>query len=377
MKYPSLADLPDIRDKYVLVRLDFNVPVQKGAIVDDYRIKKSLPTINYLRERGAKVVIISHMEEEPHSLKPVYEYLKALLPITFCQDCIEEGTGYREKLKAGEVLLCENLRLYGGEKKNDEGFSRKLAAMGDFFVNDAFSVSHRKHASIVGIPKFLPSFIGLQFEDEIANLSTCFSPEHPFIFILGGAKFDTKLPLIQKFLSLADVLFVGGALATDIYKAQGIEIGKSLVSDASIDLTSYINNPKLVVAGTVIVDSPEGRKTVSLKDMMPDYYIGDDAPESLDPIREKIISAKHILWNGPLGNYENGFKEGTFELARIIAEATKNGAKSILGGGDTLAAISELGLDSSFTFVSTGGGAMLDYLANGSLPGLDVLKARK
>lgn len=364
MKYPTLNDLPDVNGKPVLVRLDFNVPVQDGRVVDDYRIKKSLPTINFLRDKGAKVIIISHIEGGTDSLKPVYDYLKKDLPITFCEDCVESG------IPEGDIILCENIRLYDGEKKNDKEFAKKLACLGTVFVNDAFSVSHRKHASVVGIPQFLPSYLGLQFEEEITKLSQVFNPPHPFVFILGGAKFDTKLPLVQKFLSIADTIFIGGALANDFYKAQGHEVGKSLVSEGTLDLKPFLNNPKIVLPPDVIVATGDKTTTKKPDQVLKTDIIFDAGDESVELLKKHLLKAKCVLWNGPLGNYEKGFKEPTLELARLIAATD---SLSIVGGGDTLAAIAEMGLDEKFSFISTGGGAMLDFLANETLPGLDVL----
>jgi phosphoglycerate kinase len=376
MNYPKLQDLTDISGKRVLVRLDFNVPVQDGKVVDDYRIKKSLPTLQYLQEQKAKIIIISHIEGGTDSLKPVFDYLVETmkLPVTFCQDCLEEGDKYTASLAPGEMLLCENLRLYDGEKRNDSDFAEKLSKLGDVFVNDAFSVSHRKHASVVGMTKFLKGYLGLQFQEEINGLSSCFSPKHPFLFVLGGAKFDTKLPLVEKFGELADTLFVGGALSNDLYKLKGWGVGKSLVADTAIDFSKIKDNSRVMIPVDVVVDGGTGVRNAAENDVHDDEIIVDAGTETLKQLQEKIGQAEQILWNGPLGNYEKGFKQPTLELARMIAEATKRGATTILGGGDTLAAIAELGLDSSFTFVSTGGGAMLDYLAFETLPGLDALK---
>jgi phosphoglycerate kinase len=374
MNYKTLEQLSaeELKNKRVLLRLDFNVPIKDGKVVDDFRIIKSLPTIQFLKGAGAIVIIIAHIEEEPDTLKPVYEVLKThIAGLRFCEDCIESGKDTVTHLQSGEVLLCENLRLYDGEKRNDKDFSEKLASLGDIYVNDAFSVSHRKHASIVGIPKFLPGYIGLQFEEEIKNLSQCFKPAHPFVFVLGGAKFDTKLPLIQKFLPLADTIFIGGALANDFYKVKGLEVGISRVSETPIDLSELITNSKIILPEDVVVESSRGRETKNVSDVKPDEKILDAGEKTLADLAGKIEEAQCVLWNGPLGNYENGFKEPTLELARMIAQSN---ALSIVGGGDTLAAIIELGNQEKFGFISTGGGAMLDFLANETLPGLDALR---
>lgn len=411
-KYKTLADLGDCRGKKVILRLDLNAPVQNGKVVDDFRIKCSLPTIDFLRSQGTRIIILSHIEGGSDTLRPIFEYFKSAYPeksypISFCEDCLEKGTSVTENMKDGDIIMFENLRLYDGEKKNDQDFAKKLAAFGEVYVNDAFSVSHRAHASIVGITKFLPGYIGLQFEKEIENLSKAFNPPRPFLFILGGAKFDTKLPLVKKFLPIADTIFVGGALANDFYKAKGFEAGKSLLSDTAIDFDGLLHEPKIVLPDDVVVTADDGGdkdeniggksrkedKTVEIKkpdSLSPVDSIRDDGPATLRRLGELISGAKCILWNGPLGNYENGFTEGTNKLAGLIAATSEsldnplensagspsqpNRAFSIIGGGDTLAAIAHLGIENKFGFVSTGGGAMLDFLANETLPGLAALE---
>ncbi len=371
MKYRSLNDIGDIEGKRIIVRLDFNIPIQDGKVGDDYRIKKSQQTIDFLREKKAKIIIISHIESEESTLKPVYEYLKNIYPIIFCEDCIESGEEHIKNLKEGEILLFENLRLYDGEKKNDQEFSKKIAAFGDFYVNDAFSVSHRKHASVVGIPKFLKGYMGFQFQAEVENLSKVFNPEHPFLFILGGAKFDTKLPLVEKFLPIVDSLYIAGALSNDFYKAKGLEIGLSLVSETPPNISHLLDNPKVIIPPDAIVHGDRGDATKAAEAIGKDEKILDAGPETINQLAKLCSQAKIILWNGPLGNYEGGYKEQTLKLAKIIAESE---AASYIGGGDTLAAIAELKLENKFTFISTGGGAMLDFLAQGTLPGIEALK---
>lgn len=374
MNYKTLKDLPDIGGVPVLVRLDLNVPVQNGRVMDDYRLKKSLPTISFLRQKGAKIVILSHIEGGTDSLKPIFDQLKKSTPISFCQDVLKSGQEAVASLKDSEVLLCENLRMYEGEKNNDQEFAKKLAALGKFFVNDAFPVSHRAHASIVSLPKFLPSFAGLQFEEEVKNLSMCFNPPHPFLFILGGAKFETKLPLVQKFLPLADKIIIGGAVATDIMRAQGMEMGVSLVSKTKLDLSSYLKNEKIILPVDLVVESQNGMGELrEVAGIGKNEKIVDIGPRSVEIFKNLISEAKMILWNGPFGRYEDGFKKPTLEIAEAVASS---GAKSVVGGGDTLAAISELGLENKFTFVSTAGGAMLDFLAHGTLVGLEALKIK-
>ena len=381
-----LRDIPYLDNVKVLVRVDFNVPVENGVVVDDFRIRSCLATINHLREHGARVILMAHTESisgDNGSLKPAADSLNKLgVPALFIPDIRNAHEIIENKLQSGGCCVLENLRFDEGEKKNDAKFSEQLASLGDIYVNEAFSVSHRKHASIVGVPRFLPSYAGLQFEKEVANLSRAFKPDRPFLLVMGGAKFDTKLPLLQKFFSIADKIFVGGALAHDIYKAKGYEIGKSLVS-SGIDngLNSYINDPKLIIPCDVVVENGIVKDPSGLSSS---DSIMDAGPRTMEVLSEEIVKAKFILWNGPLGHYEGGYKGPTLELAKMIGDATKkidgsistNDSEevvSIVGGGDTLAAIEELGIFEEFTFVSTAGGAMLDYLSTETLPGIKAL----
>ena len=356
----TVRDIEHFEGVKVLVRLDLNVPVKNGKVVDDFRIQKSLPLLHMLTEKGAKLIVIAHIETVgTPTLEPVVVSLKS-----FGVNC-EFVTNYRnaasviEKSLNGSVILLENLRAHAGETKNDPIFAKELASLADIYINEAFSVSHRAHASISAITKFLPSYAGIQFEEEVKNLSSAFDPLHPFLFILGGAKFETKLPLFEKFMNIADRVFIGGALANNFFKESGQDVGKSLVSAENFNLTRFLDNPKLILPIDTVVK---------------DETIFDAGEQTLVLLREEAMKAKYILWNGPLGAYEQGYKGPTLELARIVADATANGARSIVGGGDTLGAIAELGLVDKYTFVSTGGGAMLDYLANGTLPGIEALE---
>ena len=362
----TLDQMPDVSGQPVLVRLDLNVPVKDGVVVDDFRIKQALPTIEWLRQKQAKILIISHIEGGTDTLKPVFEYLRKSLPISFCVDCVESGNACVEQCQAGEIVLCENIRLYDGEKRNDKDFAKKLASLAKYYVNDAFSVSHRSHASVVGVPQFIPGFIGLQFQKEIENLSKAFNPPHPFLFILGGAKFDTKLPLVKKFLNVADTIYVCGALANDFYKAKGYEVGSSTISNG-VDVSDLLHESKIVLPADIVTEDQQVKPVDSIGSQ---EKMLDAGPQSLAALAPLIKNAKAILWNGPLGNYEKGFTQPTIEVAKMVAES---GALSLVGGGDTLAAIASAGVEDKFTFISTGGGAMLDFLANETLPGLQAL----
>lgn len=372
MKY--LREIKELAGVKVLVRLDLNVPVYNGKVVDDFRIRKILPTIAYLQEKKARIILMSHIEtpKDKPSLVPVAEHLKTLgVQCVFVKN-YKNALVSIEKLDPGDIVLLENLREYEGEKKNDKNFAKELASFGDIYVNDAFAVSHRKHASVCAITEFIPSYAGLLFEQELKHLSTAFTPDHPFLFVLAGAKFETKLPLIEKFIKIADQIFVGGALANNFFKEQGKEIGKSMVSPDNFNLSRFLDDPKLLLPiDTVVVDGKTETKKVG--QIKSDEMMYDAGPETLALLGQAINNAKYILWNGPLGAYEQGFKQPTLELAKMIAQATENGAKSVIGGGDTLATVAELQIEDKFTFVSTGGGAMLDYLAEGKLPGIEAL----
>ncbi len=367
-----ITEAGDLRGKRVFLRCDFNVPVTEGKIDDDYRIRKALPTINFLRGQGARIILASHIETEGEpTLKPIHEYLQKLFPVSFIEDYYPLDISKEiNDVPEGEVILLENLRKYKEEKANDENFAKHLASFADIYIDDAFATAHREHASIVGIPKFIQGFAGLLLADEVKNLSLAFNAPHPFVFVLGGAKFDTKLPLINKFLSLADTIYVGGALANDLLKAKGFEVGTSVISEG-FDAALILKSEKLLLPIDVIVENGSDRETKKPEDVKADERIMDAGMETLKIIKEKIESAAFVLWNGPLGWFEKGYKEGTDELAQMIAASS---AQSVVGGGDTLSSIASLGIENKFTFVSTGGGAMLDFLANGTLPGVEALK---
>ncbi len=373
MDFKTIKDVENLRGKKVLLRLDLNAPIVNGVLRDDFRIKKSMAILHFLHENGAKTIIISHIEStETKSLKTVHEYLSEFFNVTFFKDYFSEETKNAiDGMNEGNFILLENLRIYEGEEKNYEHFARQLASLGEIYVNDAFSVSHRNHASIIGVPKFLPSYAGILFGEEVVNLSKAFNPEHPFLFILGGVKFETKMPLIKKFLQLADFVFVGGALANDFLKEKGYETGLSVLSSKKFDLRKMSASDKLLLPIDVVVNNNQGVFIKRPSQVLKEDKILDDGPATISMLEKKMLSSKFVLWNGPLGDYEKGFKEGTVELARAIA---KSGAKSIVGGGDTLAVVSKINLENKFSFVSTGGGAMLDFLANETLPGIEALE---
>lgn len=370
MTLPLLKDAGNLQGKRVLLRLDLDVPLEKGVVRDTFRMERSRPTLQFLKEQGARVLIISHLGRNPtETLEPAFKYLKKEFPIEFVKTIAEA----RERMAAlgeGKFLLLQNLRSFPGETKNDPAFAQELASLGDLYVNEAFAVSHREHASIVGVPKLLPSFSGFVFAEEVTELSKAFSPAHPALLVLGGAKFETKTPLIERFLSIVDHVYVCGALANDLYHARGYEVGVSLISDCIIS-QKLPENPKMLVPSDVIVRAPTGNAEKGADNVEKNEKIVDAGSEAIADLRALVENAAFVLWNGPLGEYEAGYDQGTIALAQMLAECD---AETIIGGGDLLAIVSKLGLLECFSFVSTGGGAMLEFLASGTLRGIDALK---
>jgi len=371
----SIKDLKNLSGKRVILRVDFNVPMRNEKVLDDFRIKKVIPTILFLKKKGAKVIIISHIGDDgKESLLPVAQRLKKYIKtVDFIQTPIfSDATEKRiNLLKKGEIILLENLRGETGEKKNSPSFARALSRYGEIYVNDAFSVSHREHASIVGITKYLPGYAGLQFLAEVENLSKVFNPAHPFLFILGGAKFETKIPLIKKFLRQADHIFIAGAIANDFFKVKGYEVGVSLVGNTNFQVPLFLKAKNLILPIDVEVTKNSKNRFVKPNEVLPDENIVDVGPQTVEVLKNLINRSSFILWNGPLGKYENGFGGATEEVLKIVSKCK---AKSVIGGGDTVALISKLKIENKLDFVSTGGGAMLDFLSKGTLPGIRVLK---
>ncbi len=374
MSYKTLDQAGDIRGKKVLLRLDLNVLVIRGEIKEAFRIEKIIPTLRLLEERGAKIIIISHIEnDEGASLEVVARYLFPTFPrLRFLKGVSSPDTNKEiESMQDGSIVLLENIRFSKGEKENSDQFARELASLGDIYVNDAFSVSHRAHASVVGVPKYLPSYIGPLFNEEVEELSKVFNPLHPFLFILGGAKFETKLPLLKKFLPIADSVFVTGALANDVFKAKGYFVGDSLVSEGKVHLADVLESQKIFIPSDVRTQHKGFKYVKKPTEVSVGEKIWDIGPETEQTLLAEIKKASFVLWNGPVGYFEGGSNDGTHFVARALAESS---ATTVVGGGDTLAVIDELSLLSKFSFVSTGGGAMLIFLASGTLVGLDALR---
>lgn len=368
----KITDVTELRGKRVIVRASLNIPLENGRVRNAFRLKRALPTLRYLQEQGARVVIISHIGRKPEeTLKPIFEELEKDFPIHWGGSVTsEEFKARAELLNDGTFLMAENLRQDEREEANDVVFAEYMSQFGDIYVNDAFAEAHREHASLHALAKLLPAYAGLNLLQEVQELQKVMTPAHPSLFMLGGAKFETKMPLVEKYLDVYDFVFVGGALANDVFKAKGFEVGQSLVSDVSIAGAEFLNSPKLIIPVDVIVEGPNGVRTCLPHEVQPDEKIFDCGKATTDLLATYIEKSATVLWNGPFGNYEAGFEESTEETMRNLAKAN---AFSVVGGGDTVAAIEKLGLNENIGFVSIGGGAMLTYLEEGHTSVLDLL----
>lgn len=355
MKKITQLKQKDLKNKRVLVRVDYSVPIKAGKIVEASRLVESVPTIKFLVERGARVILVSHLGGDGRaSLAPIASYLNKFFATKLVKKL--DVKEIDKALDLAQIVLLENIRRYPGEQKNDLTFARQLAHLADYYVNDAFSVSHRAHASVSAITRYLPSYAGFLFIKEFANLSRGLKPKKPLVVILGGAKFKTKIPLIKKLTQTADKIFIVGALANSFMKAAGHDVGSSISEEDVSYIKPFLKNKKIIIP----VDTVKNKKG----------QIVDIGPETLTLIKQAAKNSKMIIWNGPAGWIENGATSGTVTIAKIIA-STK--AFSIVGGGDTLAAISKLGAAKKFSHLSTAGGAMLDFLSSGTLPGIKAL----
>ncbi len=368
-----ITDRADWQGVYAVVRSSCNVPLtETGEVRNTFRLAEALPTITYLMERGARVVMIAHIGRSPNdSLRPVYDSLRSSIPSLQWGGRVDDPAceAMRRHLRDGEVMLVENLRQHPGETGNDAAFAALLASLGDVYVNDAFDNIHREHASMLALPQLLPSYAGITLAREIDHLTKAMQPASPSLFILGGAKFETKIPLVEKYLAVYDQVFVGGALLNDLLVAEGYEVGRSLVSPVSLKGAAFLDNPKLIKTVDVVVDGPEGRRVVPITGIGCEDSIIDIGPETLEQLRPIVRTAKTILWNGPLGHYETA-PEATETLARMVAESA---AYSVIGGGDTVAAVEAISATDQFGFVSSGGGAMLTFLETGPTPPLRAI----
>ncbi|HEY4739446.1 MAG TPA: phosphoglycerate kinase [Candidatus Acidoferrales bacterium] len=390
----SIRDL-EISGRRVFIRVDFNVPLENGKVAEDTRVRETIPTLRFAIERGARLVLASHLgrpkgkRDPKYTLKPVAVRLSELIgvPVDFAADCVgPEAESKSRALKDGGILLLENVRYHPEEEANDENFSRQLASLCDqLFVCDAFGSAHRAHASVVGITKFVKqSAAGLLMEKELTYLGKAMTnPERPFVAILGGAKVSDKIEVVQNLMRLADGMLIGGAMAYTFLKSQGLPVGKSLVENDKVelagDLLSQTRAKKFqfrLPVDHVIAQSPSSAetRTVDIADTPADWMGLDIGPKTIAQFRQDISTARTIVWNGPMGMFERpAFAAGTLGVARAVAEATAKGATSIVGGGDSVAAVEEAGVADKISHISTGGGASLEFLAGRELPGVEAL----
>ena len=382
----------NVSGKRVIARMDFNLLIKDGVITDDKRIREAMKTIKYLSDNGAKTILVSHLGRPKgefnmkYSLAPVAVRISELLgkPVTLAKDVIgDDAKTKAAELKNGEVMLLENVRFHAEEEMNDPAFSKELASIAEIFVNDAFGTAHRAHSSTAGLADYLPAVCGFLIKKEIDIMGAALTnPEHPFVAILGGAKVSDKIGVIESLLDKVNTLLIGGGMAYTFFKAQGYEIGKSICEMDKLDLANDLlnkakkKNVKLLLPlDTIVADKFENeanRKTVKYTDIPSDMMGMDIGEKTIELFTKEIMKAKTIIWNGPMGVFEfENFANGTRQIAKAVAES---GAISIIGGGDSAAAIEVLGFADKVTHISTGGGASLEFLEGKVLPGIDVLE---
>lgn len=395
-KMPTIKELPAITGKKILVRTDFNVPLSNGQVTDTTRITRACATLKKLADQKAKVIILSHLGRPDGKVTPAYS-LRQVLPalekalagykVFFAEDCVASIAQDKiRQLQQGQILLLENVRFHAGEEQNDSVFAQKLSQGGDFYVNDAFSCSHRAHASIDKITHFLPSFAGLLMAEEVAALDHILStPKRPLTAIVGGAKISTKLDLLQNLLSKVDHLVIGGAMANTFLQAQGCQVGKSLTEANMLATAAHITElakkskkSLILPVDAVVAEALQANvvtRTVTLKEIGVKDMILDIGPKTVQLINDTVKNSKSVVWNGPLGAFETPpFDQGTKKVAAMIASATQQkNLVSVAGGGDTVSALIQAGVEEKLSYVSSAGGAFLEWLEGKTLPGIQAL----
>lgn len=383
----TIKNIKDLRGKKVFLRSDFNISIINGKIKDDFRIIAALPTIRYLLAKKSKIIITTHLgdpkgkKNKKLSVRPIADRLSQIIGIKvgFYSECIGKSAEQKiNNLNEGEILLLENLRFHKGEEDDNIEFAKSLSKLADIYVNNAFGVSHRKHASVSAIKKFLPSYAGLLLENEVLSLHKISKPKKPLVAVIGGAKIKTKIFLLKKLKNSSQYILVGGALANNFFKAKGLEVGRSLVSSEDIKLAKNLLCKKVIIPIDVIVsDKKDGQgiaQVRKIKNIRKNDIILDIGPETIKQFSGLIKKAKTIIWNGPMGVYESErFKYGTLSVARVIATRSRGFAFGAVGGGETIDALKMTKMIDYVDWVSTGGGAMLSYLGGEKMPGLKGL----
>lgn len=385
MKIKSIRDAKNLSGKRVLLRVDLNVPLKNGKIVDDYKLIKQLPTIEYLLKQKAKIIVLSHLgrpkagEDNSHlSIKPIYKRLSKVLhrKIFYVDDCVGFKAGNAvSAMQDGDIVMLENIRFEAGEMNNSVALAHQLSKLADIYVNNAFAVSHREQSSVAAIKKYLPSYAGLLLTAEVEHLyQVAVKPEKPLVVIIGGAKIATKINLINQFSSSAHRILVGGALANNFFRARGYEVGKSLIDEESVAFAKNFDNKKMILPIDIIVnDSVNGSRlnVKKISELKKDECIYDIGPETIKLYATIIKEAKTLIWNGPLGMFEEkAYSNGTLSVARLVATVSGGSAYGVVGGGETVEALKQTKMMNYVDWVSTGGGAMLSFLGGDVMPGL-------